>query len=288
MKTLSEGRYQLGECPRWDEQTNTLWWVDILQHQILGHHLPTGSRHVIQLEEEIGCFALREKGGMVVGLQSGLAFIDDLLNPVVRPIVDPEADKPHQRFNDGRCDRQGRLVAGTMNGRKDDSYGTFYQLDAKLAVRQLIGKSWTCNGMAFSPDGKTLYWSDTPGLTIYQCDYDPATGDASNQREFFVVPQGWGRPDGGTVDSEGCYWSALYAGGKILRISPQGELLQTVELPVSIPTMPCFGGADYKTMFVTSACQKMTPEQLAANPNEGAVILFQVDVAGLPEVKFAG
>lgn len=288
MQAVSAQRDQLGECPRWHAETQTLWWVDILKHQIHHHHPASGAHGVIQLEEEIGCFIWRKTGGLIVGLQSGLAFIDDLSNPVLRPIADPEADKPWQRFNDGRCDPAGRFIAGTMNGRKDESYGTFYQLDAALHLRQLVGKSWTCNGLAFSPDGKTLYWSDTPNLTIYRCDYDVATGDVSNQQVFFVVPEGMGRPDGATVDSEGNYWSAQYAGSRVLCISPQGELLRNIELPVTNPTMPCFGGPDLKTLYITSASQKMTPEHLAEHPMEGAVLAIPVDVAGLPEVAFAG
>ncbi len=288
MQAVSAQRDQLGECPRWHAETQTLWWVDILQHQIHHHHPASGAHGVIQLEEEIGCFIWRKTGGLIVGLQSGLAFIDDLTNPVLRPIAAPEADKPWQRFNDGRCDPAGRFIAGTMNGRKDDSYGTFYQLDAALNLRQLVGKSWTCNGLAFSPDGKTLYWSDTPNLTIYRCDYDVTTGEVSNQQVFFVVPAGMGRPDGATVDSEGNYWSAQYAGSRVLCISPQGELLRNIELPVTNPTMPCFGGPDLKTLYITSASQGMSEEHLAAHPLEGAVLAIPMDVAGLPEVAFAG
>lgn len=287
-RAVSEQRDQLGECPRWHAETQTLWWVDILQHQI--HHLKiaTGEHGVIQLNEEIGCFIWREKGGLLVGLQSGLHFIEDINNPVLTPIADPEADKPLQRFNDGRCDPKGRFISGTMNPKKDDSYGTFYQLDTDLKLRQLVGKSWTCNGMAFSPDGKTLYWSDTPNRNIYRCDYDVETGDVSNERLFFHVPDGMGRPDGATVDSEGNYWSAQYAGGRVLCISPAGELLRNIELPVTNPTMPCFGGPELKTLFITSACQKMTEEHLAAHPMEGALLAIDLDVAGQVEVSFAG
>ena len=110
----------------------------------------------------------------------------------------------------------------------------------------------------------------------------------SNPRVFYVVPEGWGRPDGACVDSEGCYWSAQYGGGRLLRISPEGELLQTVLVPVSNPTMPAFGGPDLKTLYVTSASQGMSEQQLAANPLEGAVLALPMDVAGLLEPRFAG
>lgn len=290
VRAVSEQRYQLGECPRWNSETQTLWWVDIVQHQI--HHLKTatGEHGVIQLNEEIGCFTWRQQGGLVVALQSGLHFIDDIENPVLTPIADPEADKPWQRFNDGRCDPKGRFIAGTMNARKDESFGTFYQLDTDLSVKPLIGKSWTCNGLAFSPDGKTLYWSDTPiqNRNIYRCDYNPETGEVSNETLFFHVPEGMGRPDGASVDSEGNYWSAQYAGGRVLCISPEGKLLREILLPVTNPTMPCFGGPDLKTLYVTSASQGMSAEHLAENPMEGALLAVDLDVAGQVEVSFAG
>lgn len=288
MSPISEERFLLGECPRWDCDTQSLWWVDILQCQLHGLHTLSGERSFVQLPEQIGCFALREGGGFVVGLQSGFAFLSGTDVPVLQAICDPEADKPAQRFNDGRCDPRGRFIAGTTNPLKDESFGRFYQLDGQQRVRPLVGRSWTCNGLAFSPDGCTMYWSDTPNGTIYRCDYDPDSGEVANERVFFVVPEGRGRPDGAAVDSEGCYWSALYAGGAVIRISDKGELLQTVRLPVSNPTMPCFGGPDMRTIYVTSARQKLSPEMLAANPLEGAVMSLRADVEGLPDYKYRG
>jgi sugar lactone lactonase YvrE len=288
MQAISSQRDLLGECPRWHQETQTLWWVDILKHQIHSHQPNSGVHGIIQLKEEIGCFIWCEQGGLLVGTQSGLSLIKNLSKTELIPIASPEADKPWQRFNDGRCDPAGRFIAGTQNPRKDESFGTFYQLNHQLQLRPLIGKSWTCNGLAFSPDGKTLYWSDTPNQTIYACDYDVASGNVGNQRTFYVVPKEWGRPDGATVDSAGNYWSAQYAGGRVLCISPQGKLLKNIELPVTNPTMPCFGGHDLNILYITSASQKMTEEHLQEHPMEGAVLALPVDIPGLPEVKFAG
>ncbi len=288
MQRLLPDRFLLGECPRWDEQQQCLWWVDISRQQIHRLDLASGEHRGYPLHEEIGCLALRHQGGLVVGLRSGLALLPDPASGVLIPLAAPEADRPWQRFNDGRCDARGRFIAGTMNPRKDAHYGTFYRLDADGSVRPLVGRSWTCNGLAFSPDGRILYWADTPTRTIHRCDYDLASGEVSNPRVFYVVPEGWGRPDGACVDSEGCYWSAQYAGGRLLRLSPEGELLQTVMLPVSHPTMPAFGGPDLKTLFVTSASQGMSAEQLASNPWEGALLALNMAVSGLVEPRFAG
>lgn len=288
MQAISSQRDLLGECPRWHQETQTLWWVDILKHQIHSHNPVSNIHGILQLKEEIGCFTWCEKGGLLVGTQSGLSFIKNLSTAELTPIANPEADKPWQRFNDGRCDPAGRFIAGTQNPRKDSSFGTFYQLDLQQQLRPLIGKSWTCNGLAFSPDGKTLYWSDTPNHVIYSCKYDVSTGQVSEQRKFYVVPENLGRPDGGAVDSAGNYWSCQYAGGRILCISPYGELLKNIELPVTNPTCPCFGGPDLKTLYITSASQKLSEEHLAEHPMEGALLALDVDIPGLPEVFYAG
>jgi len=288
MEAILPERFDLGECPRWDEQLQQLWWVDINAHRLHRWEPASGEHRQLQLPEPIGCFALRQDGGLVAGLQSGLWLIDSLESGQLTQLGDPEAHLPHQRFNDGRCDGRGRFIAGTMNPDKDDHFGTFYRLDPAHAITPLVGRSWTCNGLAFSPDQRTLYWADTPGSTIYRCDYDIETGQVANQRPFFVVPEGWGRPDGAAVDSEGAYWCALYGGGQVLRIAPDGTLLQQLPVPVSNPTMVAFGGPELRTLYITSARQKMTAAQLEANPLEGALLSCPAPVAGLPEARFRG
>lgn len=285
--TLLKAGARLGECPRWDERTGTLFWVDIDSHRLHALDPATGETGLLQLDEEIGCFALREQGGFVAGLRSGFAFIASLEGGV-EPVCDPEADLPHQRFNDGRCDPAGRFVAGTLNPRKDALSGHFYSLDSDHRARRLVGENWTSNGLAFSPDGSRLYYSDTPHHVIYVCDYDPASGEVANQREFFRFPEGWGRPDGAAVDSEGCYWSALYAGARLVRISPAGHIVNTVAVPALYPTMLAFGGPDLSTLYVTSARGSCSPEELAQYPHSGAIFSVEAGVVGLPEPRYRG
>lgn len=281
---VGDGRLMLGESPRWHGPSQTLWWVDILASRL--HWLdPDGQVGQRQLPRAAACLALDATGGMVLGGEGGFARLPSPPDGEWQWLTDPEADKPWQRLNDGRCDPAGRFIAGSQNPRKDQHYGTFYCLTGEQA-RPLVGRSWTCNGLAFSPDGRTLYWSDTPNRVIYACDYDVDRGAVSHQRVFFVVPEGWGRPDGACVDSEGCYWSALYAGGGLLRIGPDGTLRERVPLPVSNPTMPCFGGADLTTLYVTSARQKLEVEHLAAHPLEGALLCLQTSVVGLAETPW--
>lgn len=285
MEALLTERFQLGECPRWDDQRKALWWVDILQHQLHYLVIATGEHQVRQFSEEVGCFTLCQSGGLIIAGQSGFWSLTDLQSEITF-IGDPELHLPAQRFNDGRCDSAGRFIAGTVNPSKDESFGQFYQLDNDLKITPLVGRSWTCNGLAFSPDNKTLYWSDTPGRKIYQCDYAPEKGQVTNQRLFYQVDESQGRPDGASVDQKGNYWSALYGGSEVICISPDGELLQRLPVPVTNPTMVCFGGDELKTMFITSASQKMTAEQLEKNPLEGALLSYQAPFSGLSEYAF--
>lgn len=279
--------FTLGECPRWDEKTQILWWVDITNQQLHGLDNHSGEHLCRQFTEEIGCFSLRESGGFVLAGCSGFWLLDSF-DGAMQHLCDPESDRPNQRFNDGRCDSAGRFIAGTVNPNKNETYGQFYQMHATHQVFPLIGRSWTCNGLAFSPDGKTLYWSDTPQRSIYQCDYDPLTGKATNQRLFYQVSDKKGRPDGASVDSMGNYWSALYGGGEILCISPDGQLLQELSVPVSNPTMVTFGGENLQTMYISSANQKLTEQQLTDNPLEGSLLCCEAPYPGLVESRFAG
>lgn len=276
---------KLGECPRWDEQSQTLFWVDIDNYRLNQFDPSTGENNYLQLDEEVGCFALAESGGFVAGLRSGFVKIASLAGGI-QAITDPEADKPWQRFNDGRCDAAGRFIAGTLNPNKDAYSGHFYSLQQGQA-NKLVGENWTSNGLAFSPDSKTLYYSDTPRHTIFACDYDLITGEVSNERIFAEFPKGWGRPDGAAVDAEGNYWSALYGGGRVVQINPQGEIINTIAVPAQNPTMVAFGGADLKTLFITTT-KAGSAEEAEQYPLSGSIFSVDVEVAGLIEPRFAG
>lgn len=283
VRTLLKVNAKLGECPRWDEQTQRLYWVDIDHCRLNQFDPTTGDNRVLQLDEEIGCFALKKQGGFVAGLRSGFVSIDSMEGGVT-PIDDPESDKPWQRFNDGRCDAAGRFIAGTLNPRKDEYSGHFYSLDQGHA-RKLVGENWTSNGLAFSPDNKTLYYSDTPRHTIFACDYNLETGDVGEPRVFAKFPQGWGRPDGASVDSEGNYWTALYAGGRVVQINPQGEIINTIAVPAKNPTMVAFGGPELKTLFITTT-QAGSAQEAEQYPLSGSIFAVEVDVVGLPESRY--
>ncbi|MFL0800671.1 MAG: SMP-30/gluconolactonase/LRE family protein [Agarilytica sp.] len=277
---------QLGECPRWDEQSRCLYWVDINGFQLHCFDPVSTENKSLTFKEEIGCFSLRETGGFVLAMRSGFYVLDGWDTKLI-PLSDPEKELTSNRFNDGRCDANGRFIAGSYYPPKDHDGANLWALNSDYSVLKLEEGLLTSNGAAFSPDSKTFYLSDTPKHVIYRYDYDLATGKISNREVFHQFPHGEGRPDGASVDAEGNYWSALYEGGRVVCLSPAGEIIEEVALPVRCPTMITFGGDDLKTAYVTSVGGR-PEEELQQYPNSGAIFTFRVDVPGLVESRFLG
>lgn len=276
----------LAECPRWDPASKKLYWIDINKFELHRFDPQARQDEFLTFDEEIGCFSIREKGGFILAMRSGY-YLMDAWSTDLSFISDPESDLDKTRFNDGRCDAKGRLFSGSYYPPKDYDGANLWSIDGNHTVKKVADDLLTTNGIAFSPDNKTFYYSDTPKHIIYQCDYDLETGEASNRRTFHEFPKGKGRPDGASVDVEGCYWSALYEGGRIVRINPQGEIIQEIAIPAKCPTMVGFGGDDLKTLYITSAGGR-SEEELKLYPNTGSVFKVRVDVPGLPENNFAG
>jgi sugar lactone lactonase YvrE len=277
----------LGECPVWSVDEQSLYWIDINAPSLNRFDPLTGGNTAWPMPEAIGCFALRESGGFVAALRSGIWF-GDRDGKLRRKIADAPYDPAHHRFNDGRTDPQGRFWAGSMNENRDAATAALYCMDVDHALIPMISGITISNGLAWSPDSRTMYHADTPTRMIRAWDFDPASGGVSNQRVFARFLGENERPDGGAVDREGCYWSALYRGGKVVRLSPRGEMLAEVPLRAMCPTMCAFGGPDLKTLYVTTARQRREPEELARLPQSGGIFAMRVDVPGMAEPKFAG
>lgn len=276
----------LGESPRWHAAEARLYWVDIEGRKIHRTDPATGTDEVMLLGQQVGCIAPRTGGGLVAALEDGCALIDHW-GAEPRPFGPAVlADKPEQRFNDGCVDAAGRLWVGSLTNDKANPAATLYRLDPDGSLTAIFDGLTTSNGAAFSPDGRTFYHADTPTHAVRAYEVDPATGTLGEGRIFHQFEYGNGRPDGAAVDAEGCYWSALWEGWRIVRLSPAGELLQTVDLPVQRPTMIAFGGADMRTAFVTSAGKNLTDEERREQPHAGGVFRFQVDVPGLIQPDF--
>lgn len=287
MTCVLDARASLGECPVWSVEERVLYWADINAPSLNRYDPASGENRILPMPESIGCFALRERGGFVVALRNGLWFArsDGTLE---RKIADAPYDPAHHRFNDGRCDPRGRFYAGSMNEKRDASTAGLWRLDPDLALRPVLDNLTISNGLAFSPDGGTMYHADTPTYTIRAFDYDADAGTPSNPRVFARFTEEGDRPDGAAVDSEGHYWTALYRAGKVLRLSPAGAVLESFAVPAMCPTMCAFGGDDLRTLYVTSARQHRPDDELERLPHSGGIFAMRVAVPGRREPRFAG
>jgi sugar lactone lactonase YvrE len=277
----------LGECPQWHAGERALYWVDIDAPSLNRFDPATGVNLAMPMPEAIGCFAFRAAGGFIVALRDGI-WLADAKGRVERKVADAPFAPAHHRFNDGRCDRQGRFFVGSINERRDAPSAALWRLDPDGTLREIFAGITTSNGLAWSPDGRTMYHADTPTRTIRAFDYDVATGTPSNPRTFAHFAGETERPDGGTVDAQGCYWTAFFRGGKVVRLSPQGRVLAEHPVPAMCPTMCAFGGPDLTTLYVTSARTGRDADELARLPLSGGLFAMDVDVPGLPEPSFAG
>ena len=278
-------RDSLGESPLWDPVTERLFWVDI--NRCLIHQLDprTGEITDWPCKTEPGCLGRADNGRLVAGLRDGFYFFSPATGEFER-ITDPEPGKPENRVNDGKVDRAGRFWAGTMRDpNPDEPCGALYKLEGHTALQMLDGIRIP-NSLCWSPDNQTLYFSDTRARVIWGFDFNLASGELTNRRLFVDLQGQLGRPDGATVDTEGYLWSAEYGGGRVVRYTPDGTVDNVVNLPVASVTCPTFGGTDYKTLFITTASQRLTENELAEQPLAGGLFSLKVTVAGLPEPVF--
>lgn len=283
-----DAQAELGEGPRWHAAERRLYWVDIFRNEL--HRFDPFSRvnETRRFDQPIGCFAFRAGGGFILAMKEGLALLDDW-QAEPRPFGEQIfVEKPDIRFNDGRTDPAGRFWVGSVNTAKSARDAALYRVDPDSSIHFIEGGMLTCNATAFSADGTTFCHADTPSHELRAYDADPQTGALSHRRILHRFPEGRGRPDGGSFDIDGYYWSALFDGGRVVRVSPEGEIVATVELPVHRPTMIAFGGEDMRTAYVTSARAALSAETLAQYPHSGAIFSFRVDVPGVSEWPFAG
>jgi sugar lactone lactonase YvrE len=284
----------LGESPFWHPDEAALFWCDIPGKHIHRWHAASGTHTAWGFGVEPGCIAPLPGGDLLAAFRDGL-FRFAPGTGERRRLAPPPYDPKHERFNDGKADPQGRLWVGTIYEPRTPPHATLHRWAAGK-LQRMAGDITVSNGLGFSPDGGTLYWSDTTAHRITAWAFDGGQGTISDARVLAQFPlrqpgqdlsSYGGRPDGAAVDTEGAYWCAMYEGQRLLRLAPDdGRVLQQFDLPVRCPTMPCFGGADLRTLFVTTSRHGRTAEELAAQPLAGCVLQMRVDVPGLP-VNFA-
>jgi sugar lactone lactonase YvrE len=270
-----------GEAPCWDASRETVWWVDIQGQRLLGFSPRTGREQEHNLPGMPGLVVLRRGGGLVIGLEDGLYPFDPAVGIGAR-LVAVEADDTRTRTNDGAVDAAGRLWFGTMDKTgSGQPIGKLYCLSDDLNLDVVRTNVGVPNATAFSPDGGTFYFADTPTGRIEACDYDVETAALGPSRTFAAYDSGE-RPDGVCVDAEGALWIAVVGGGRLERRLADGTLHTVVELPVSRPTMPMLGGSDGRTMFITSQRRFLDAGQLAAEPLAGDLLMMRAEVPAAP------
>lgn len=280
---------QLGECPLWHADEAALYWIDIAGQAVHRLHPQSGAHRSWPLPSEPGCVAHCAGGGLVLALRSGLVWLDTA-SGALTALAHAPYDPAKLRFNDGRCDASGRLWTGTIYEPRDQPLGSLFCIERGM-VRD-GGKAVTVsNGVAFSPDQRTLYHADTTAHRITAYQFDAASGELGEGRLFHQFSTdksaGYGgRPDGAAVDSEGAYWCAMYEGARILRLSPDGAILREVVLPLRCPTMVAFGGADLRTLYITSARHNRPAPELLQYPLSGCVLALRVEVPGRLESAY--
>jgi len=270
---------QLGEGPVWVERDQALWFTDIKRRQIHRYCPVTDAGRTWDAPGQCGFVLPAAGGGFVAGLKEGLHRFDPEQGSFA-PIIDPEPERPGNRLNDATVDRHGRLWFGTMDDGEREVTGAIYRLHEDGRCLPMTDPSAITNGPAVSPDGRTLYHVDTLEGLVFACDLSKA-GALTGQRLFARIQPGEGYPDGPTVDAEGCVWIGLYQGWEARRYSPAGELLESVRFPVANITKLAFGGEDLKTVFATTAAQKLSEDELAQQPEAGDLFMFRADVPGV-------
>jgi sugar lactone lactonase YvrE len=272
----------LGESPVWSVDEQALYWVDVRAPALFRLDASTGAVSTWTMPSLIGAVVLRAGGGVLVALQSGVHAFDAATGDCTL-LVAPEASDVGHRLNDTKPDRRGRLWTSTMRDFGATATGALYRVDADLAARRVLGDLRVPNALCWSPDDRTFYFADTRDGRLRAYAYDDATGALGAMRvlvEDGVLP---GRPDGATVDADGCIWNARFAGGIVARITPDGALDRVVALPVPNVTSCAIGGADLRTLYVTTARQGMSEEALAGSPGAGALFAVRLPAPGLAE-----
>jgi sugar lactone lactonase YvrE len=277
----------LGEGPLWCPLSQFLWWLDVADPHLFCANAQGQLLNRWKLPKYPGSMALRHDGSLLLMFRHGPAIFQPL-DGSVQWLDVPGLDLGETRFNDGKCDRLGRFWSGTMDRRTERAIGSLYRMDGLQRIRQMDASGVTiANGIAWSPDNRTMYFADTPAACIYAYDHDLERGEISHRRVFAQFKSGEGGPDGLTVDSEGGVWCALFNRSELHHIAPSGQPIQVIDLPVQQPTSVMFGGPDLGTLFITTARIHLSSAQLQNQPWAGHVLCFEPGVKGLPEPRCA-
>lgn len=278
----------LGEGPCWDKDAQKLYWVDIIGKAIHILDCRTEELRKIQLDQYVGAVVLHADGGLLAALQHGF-FRINLEAEKLEALGDPESERETNRFNDGKCDPAGRFWAGTMSLVGEKQAGALYCLDHDGEIREITTNVTISNGLAWSPDEQTMYYIDTPTCKVSAFDYDKDSGEISNRRTVIEVPEKEGFPDGMCIDKEGKLWIAHWGGWQVARWDPQtGEKLDSIRVPAAQTSSCAFAGPDMDEMFITTAREGLSDDELADQPQAGGLFKVKLPVQGMPTTAYQG
>jgi sugar lactone lactonase YvrE len=281
-----EARARLGEGPVWDAEAQRLYWVDIYNQRVHSFDPSARRDELLRLPEIVTCVVPTTSHQLLVALRHELALLEPNTGDLKR-ILTLEADRPRNRFNDGKVDPHGRFWVGTISPEAPGN-GSLYRYDPNGDTRTMQTGVTISNGMGWSPDAGTFYFTDSATKAIYAYDYDDEGGEIANRRVFADLTSGSAFPDGLAVDSDGCVWSAQWDGWCVIRFSPEGRAIQRLPVPVQRPTSCCFGGRDLKTLFITSAAVGLSEREIEKCPLSGDLFWTETEVAGLPGRAWGG
>lgn len=265
---------KLGEGPLWDTQNNAICWVDILNGKIHELSLRDESHKTYSVGCMVGCIALCDDGNFILASTEGIGFLDRKMGEITY-VDHPEEHIPENRFNDGKCDPMGRLWVGSMSLFEAPGAGSVYMFEKGQSTKR-IDETTISNGLAWSSDYSTFYFIDTPTGTVSGYDFDKITGKISKKKIVLEIPEKEGFPDGMTIDAEGMLWIAHWGGWQVTRWNPKtGELLQRIKMPAAKITSCTFGGKDLKDLYVTSAKEGLTDEELQNQPLAGSLFVVK-------------
>lgn len=288
-KVVSDIRCQLGEGPVWDQNTQSIIWLDIIAGQIHEYHVTARIYRQIEVGRMVGAVALTQRGHYIAALEDGISRIRRNTGEIT-PLLKIEGDVSTNRFNDGKCDPNGRFWAGTMSLTEDQPSGSLYAINRDLSWQKKVKDVTISNGLAWSIDKSRLFYIDSPTRQVVAYDFDNATGSIDNGQVVIQIPEAEGFPDGMTIDQEGKLWIAHWGGWQVARWDPEtGQKLKSIRLPTAHITSCTFGGKYYSDLYITSAQKGLSSIELKDQPLAGSLFVVpDCDHKGIPAVRFGG
>ena len=278
----------VGEGPIWDSDKRVLWWIDVLSSELYAFDPANGSNRTWNTGRHVGTVVPWTETHVLLALRDGIGSLE-LETGRITVHNDPESNLPGNRFNDGKCDPAGRLWAGTMAYDNPTDQGSLYRIDTDFNVTKILGGIGISNGIVWSADQSTMYYIDSMSYKVRTWNFDPESGGISGEQTLLEVEPDFGLPDGMTIDEEGHLWVAFYGGSQVCRVHAQsGAILDTIDLPARNITACAFGDDDLGTLYITSAAQQMSNDELAAAPMSGNLFSCRPGIKGMPAVRFGG